>query len=160
MRASSTYLSRYASSSDNLRKVLRRKLVRRLAGETAAVSDEHAALVDSVVASFVELGLLDDEAYAEARLNSLRRRGAPSRQIAAKLANRGVDAETVARAIAADPVSDRQAALRYAQRRRLGPFRIRDRAERRERDLAAMVRAGFSLADALAAIDATDDPTD
>src|SRR3546814_10996461 len=40
-----------------------------------------------------------------------------------------------------------RAALRYARRRRLGPFRLEsgpdDRAERRERDLAAPGRRGF-----------------
>ena len=40
---------------------------------------------------------------------------------------------------------EREAALAYARRRRLGPFRLRERAERRERDIAAMVRAGFAL---------------
>ena len=37
------------------------------------------------------------------------------------------------------------AAARYARRRRLGPFRAApEREERRQRDLAALARAGFA----------------
>ncbi|HEY9537533.1 MAG TPA: hypothetical protein VIS03_08050, partial [Kiloniellaceae bacterium] len=54
-----------------------------------------------------------------------------------------------------------RAALRYARRRRLGPFRLEsgpdDRAERRERDLAALGRRGFDYETARRIID-SDDP--
>ncbi|MEQ8164587.1 MAG: hypothetical protein RIC93_00755, partial [Alphaproteobacteria bacterium] len=40
---------------------------------------------------------------------------------------------------------DLVSACRLLRRRRLGPYRQRDRAERFEKDLAALARAGFSL---------------
>ncbi len=51
---------------------------------------------------------------------------------------------------------DLLAALRYARRRRLGPFCRGDRFERREKDLAALARAGFGVAFARPVIDADD----
>jgi regulatory protein len=51
--------------------------------------------------------------------------------------------------------TDLRAALRFAKRRRLGPFRTpKERATRRERDLAALGRAGFSYEVARAVVDA------
>ena len=49
-----------------------------------------------------------------------------------------------------------QAAVALARRRRLGPFRQKDRKEHRDRDLAAMARGGFEYQLARKVIDATD----
>ena len=70
-------------------------------------------------------------------------------------------AEDIAAALAvlrdqtADP--DLAAAIAYARRRRIGPYRTRgDREERRERDLAALARQGFGYDIARRVIDAHD----
>ena len=164
-RAGAFYLERYASSSQNLRRILERKIARRLADGaheepdpgTAAV---HREMVEAAIAHFTELKLLDDTSFAEARFSSLRRRGASLRQAGARLAQKGVDRETIDRLATGDDTGDRRAAFVYARRRRLGPHRARDRTERRDRDIAAMMRAGFSFADARAAIDADLDGED
>ncbi|MEY3012663.1 MAG: hypothetical protein RIT45_1398, partial [Pseudomonadota bacterium] len=44
----------------------------------------------------------------------------------------------------------------YARRRGLGPYRFSDRAERRDKDLAAMMRAGHAMRVARAVIDAAE----
>ena len=156
-RAAAHYLGRYASSAENLRRVLERKTARRVAeaeeGE-APGPEECRAMIEATLARFHELKLLDDDAFAAARLSSLRRGGASLRRIEAKLSEKGVDRETIARTLETDESTDRAAAFAHARRRRLGPHRLRDRAERRERDIAAMMRAGFGLSDARAAIDA------
>ncbi|MCA9558512.1 MAG: RecX family transcriptional regulator, partial [Myxococcales bacterium] len=78
-----------------------------------------------------------------------------------KMRQRGLPADLIDAALEAadaeveDP--DLAAAARYARRRRLGPFRPAEaRAERREKDLAALGRAGFSYAIARRVIDAED----
>ena len=80
-----------------------------------------------------------------------------------KLAQKGVPRDLVDEALEAlvetleDDDPDRSAAWTYARRRRLGPYR-RDpevRAERREKDLAAMGRAGFPWGLARAIVDGT-----
>lgn len=157
-RAAAHYLERYAASQEGLRRILERKVARRLAGAPDPVEAERfAEMIEATIARFVALGLLDDEAFAEARFASLRRRGASLRQAAARLGQKGVDRETIASVVGADTAGDLAAAHVHAKRRRLGPHRARHRAERRERDIAAMLRAGFGYADARMAIDAEPD---
>ena len=156
-RAAAYYLGRYASTAENLRKVLERKVAGRIRewgdDEKAPDPGESSLLVEATVAHFLDLKLLDDRAFAEARLASLRRRGTSIRQVQAKLSEKGVDRELIAEVVGGDETDDRAAALAFARRRRLGPYRLRDRAERRDRDIAAMMRAGFGLGDARSAID-------
>ena len=136
------YLGRYASSAENLRRVLTRR-VRRHSPETAQVT---AQLIDALVARYREAGLLDDAAYAAGRVQSLQRRGESMYAMRARLAAKGVAAADVADALsglqttAADP--DLAAACAFARRRRLGPYR--KSAADRARELGAFARAGFS----------------
>lgn len=151
-RAALAYLERFASSADNLRRVLTRKVKWRCRrrGEEPA---EFVALVDDVVHQSLSSGLLDDRRYAKGRVASLRRRGASARLIGAKLAAKGVAREVVADAVRENPGSDGEAAWALARRRRLGPYRPRERAAFRGKDLAAMARAGFGFALARSVID-------
>lgn len=139
------YLGRYASSAENLRRVLRRR-ARRHIGSDREREREVAALIDALVARYRDAGLLDDAAYAAGRAEALFRRGESQRAIRARLKSKGVAAPLAAEAVAglgADrPDPDLAAACAFARRRRLGPFRLRP-AERR-RELAAFARAGFS----------------
>ncbi|MGP9818662.1 RecX family transcriptional regulator [Salinarimonas sp. NSM] len=161
-RMALAYLERWASSAENLRRVLARKVERRcrLRGEAPEAA---LGLVDEAVARALRSGLVDDEAYAEARVASLRRRGGSRRAIAARLSAKGIAGEAIDEALArhadarveddpdADPELDAATAL--ARRRRLGPFRTTGRAENRERDLARLARAGFSYGVARAVVD-------
>lgn len=155
------YLERYASSTAHLRRLLVRKVARSAA---AHGTDEAEGLraVEALIAELLRLGLLDDAAYAEARARSLHRRGQSLRAIRAALAQRGVAAETIEGALAAlaeqatEP--DLAAALAYARRRRIGPYRAgaaaAANAELRERELAALGRRGFSYETARRVVEA------
>jgi regulatory protein len=141
-RAAMSYLERYASSAENLRRVLRRKVDKRcrLRGEDPA---EFHDMIDEVVAKSLKIGLIDDTRYAEARVATLRRRGGSARAIQAKLSAKGVDRGTIAAALGGEEGDESQAARAFARRRKLGPFRSGERAPYRDKDLAAMARAGF-----------------
>ena len=136
------YLGRYASSAENLRRVLKRRVHRRAPEAQQAA----AALIDAIVARYRETGVLDDAAYAAARVQALHRRGESMRAMRARLAAKGVLAADVAdafsglRAVALDP--DLAAACAFARRRRLGPFRRA--AADYARELGSLARAGFS----------------
>lgn len=152
------YLQRFATSAANLRRVLMRKVERsaRFHGTDPA---EGAQWVEALIARFVASQLLDDALYAESRAQSLRRRGASGRTIALTLRQKGVEGGIIDTAMAAaDEAEERPelaAAARLARKRRLGPYRATEgRREARERDLAALARAGFSYDVALAVIDA------
>ena len=119
-RAALAYLERYASSAENLRRVLRRKVDKRcrLRGEDPAAFHE---MIDEVVAKSLRSGLIDDARYAEARVATLRRRGGSARAIQAKLSAKGVDRTTIAAALEGEEGDEAQAARAFARRRKLGP---------------------------------------
>jgi len=153
------YLGRYASSAENLRRVLMRRVRRRAPEAAPAIS----ALIDALVARYREAGLLDDAAYAAGRAQSLHRRGGSLRAIRARLAAKGIAASDLVDALsqlqAAAPDPDLAAACAFARRRRLGPFRRA--AADHARELGAFARAGFDrrVAEAVLAcadIDAVD----
>jgi regulatory protein len=135
------YLGRYASSAENLRRVLMRR-VRRLSPEAVLPAKP---LIEALVIRYRESGLLDDAAYAAGRSQSLHRRGASLRSIRARLIAKGVPAAVVAGAVSglrdAAPDPDLAAACAFARRRRLGPFRRA--AADPGRELGAFARAGF-----------------
>ena len=139
------YLGRYASSSENLRRVLLRRARRRITGSPDAVQ-QAAVLIDALLARYRDFGLLDDAAYAVARVQSLHRRGEFATRIRARLAAKGVESSVAAEAVqtlrdeTADP--DLAAACAFARRRRLGPYR-RAAAEP-ARELGIFARAGFA----------------
>jgi len=155
--AALSYLSRYASSSGNLRRVLARKVAR----SVAHYADDSAPLlatIDVLVDRHAASGAIDDKLYAETQLRKLRRRGASGRAIAQRLAAKGVPADIIIEqaALLGDRGQDRAAAIMLARRKRLGPFRQGLRAEHRLRDLGALARAGFDYTVAAAVVDAPD----
>ena len=151
------YLGRYASSAENLRRVLWRRARRRLDDEREALA-EARTLIDALVARYRDSGLVDDAAYAGAQARSRLRRGQSLRTIRAGLAAKGVDADDTTAALEAlredggDP--DLAAACAFARRRRLGPFRRGDGD--RAKELAAFARAGFARAAAEAVLGCAD----
>src|SRR6516164_9273557 len=120
-----SYLGRYASSAENLRRVL----IRRARRHSPEAAQQAAVLIEAIVTRYRESGLLDDAAYAAGRVESLHRQGDSLKAIRARLAAKGVPAAVAA-------------ACAFARRRRLGPFR-RGMADR-HRELAVFARAGFS----------------
>ena len=152
------YLERYASSAENLRLVLGRRVRRRVGNDEAAVGAA-GALIEALVARYRATGLLDDAAYAAGRTRSGLARGRSLRRIAAGLAAKGVGAADAAAAVAAlgDGTADPElaAACAFARRRRLGPFR-RAAADRR-RELAAFALAGFARRTAEAVLACADE---
>ena len=145
-RAAMAYLERYASSSEQLRRVLIRKVDNRcrLRGEDPA---EFRDAIDEVVAKSLRVGLVDDARYAEARVATLRRRGGSARAIQAKLSVKGVDRH-----------DHRGGPRGRGGRRGEGRARLRPTPQTRplsggrtsrpigDKDLAALARAGFGFA--------------
>ena len=159
-RAALAYLARYAAPSAHVRRILQRRLDRAEArGAEMRVGPED---IEALLADLARMGLLDDRAWAEAQARTLRRRGASARAVAARLSARGTPRGEIEHLLAGeDEGAELQAARALARRRRLGPWRDpTERAERREKDLAAMARAGFRLDVARQVIDADEPPGD
>lgn len=144
------YVGKYATTRAKLRSYLSRKL-----RERGWNGDREPAL-DVLANRFAELGYIDDAAYALGQSRSLSVRGYGRRRVEEKLRIAGVDEADGA---AAREHAQRQqvaAAVRFAERRRLGPFAaaVADWPQR-EKWIAALVRAGhdFSLARAISLMD-------
>jgi regulatory protein len=152
------YLERYAASAAHVQKLLLAK-VRRSAERHGTDAEAGAAYVRALIERLQRSGVLDDGRYAEGKAQSLRRRGGSARSIRAALTAKGVSREEVETALSAaddgtlSGEADLVAARRLAQRRRLGPWRKRDRASHRMKDLAALGRGGFSYEIARQVID-------
>jgi regulatory protein len=142
------YLQRYATSAENLRRVLMRKIDRSCAFHKAP-ADEFIPYVDELLARYLRSGLLNDKGFAEAKAATLRRQGKSRRAIQAKLQGKGLSAEDIAGAIEKAGGSDEDelhAALAFVRRKKLGPHRqkpLRD-AKDAQKEMAALGRAGFS----------------
>nr|WP_281411526.1 regulatory protein RecX [Enterovirga sp. DB1703] len=127
--------------------------VRRRLGPGEPVAGEVASTIAEVIQRLAQGGFLDDRSYAEAKVGSLLRRGASLRAVRSKLRGKGVGEETIAAALAGHSPDELALARRYAERRRLGPWRTRPDPKARDRDLASLCRAGFPYAIARAALE-------
>jgi len=155
------YLQRFAASSESLRRVLMRR-VSKSAYHHDTDPAEGAAFIEDIIIRFQGAGLLDDTIYAEGQVKSLFRRGLSRRAITNRLRGKGVDRdiiETQLNTLREDnPDPDLTAAIAFAKRRHLGPFRPPEqRPDRRQRDLASLARGGFDFETAKKVIDAEDE---
>lgn len=133
------YVARFATSRGKLAAYLRRKL-RELGWDGEGEPD-----IAALVARYAELGYVDDAAYARAKSGDLLRRGYGPRRVTQALGQAGID-EDLRAAVSASQHEARAAALQLARKRRFGPFAADppDPATR-EKQLAAMLRAGHGF---------------
>lgn len=142
------YVARYAVSAAKLKSYLQRKLRER------GWEDESEPDIDTLVGRYVGLGYVDDEAFARTKSASLLRRGYGPRRVEQALGAAGI-AQDIRMRTRAGKGRERAAALALARKRGFGPFGA-ERPDRllRERQLAAMLRAGHSLDSARELVDA------
>lgn len=142
------YVARFATSAAKLERYLVRKLRER------GWDDEGEPDLGALVARYVALGYVDDVAYARARSGSLLRRGYGPRRVRQALGEAGIP-DTVREEVHPGESAARRAALALARKRGFGPFgRHRPDRQQRERQLAAMLRAGHPLDSAREMVDA------
>lgn len=133
------YVARFATTQGKLRAYLQRKLAER------GWDGEGAPAIEALVGRYVELGYIDDAAWARMKAGSLLRRGYGARRVGEALGHAGVDEDLRAEVRPAE-AEEFRAALVLARRRRFGPFSLEplDRP-RRDKQVAAMLRAGHPL---------------
>ena len=152
------YLGRHSASQQRLREVLGRFALRKLGHfEPAEIQDA----ISLVVADCQRLGYVDDAAFAMSQARSKRRSGKSALAIRRGLQQHAIDDELVAEALgrADEDLSDGElgAALRHAERRRLGPYHKSQMDDaKRQRHLASLARAGFALGIARRIMDLAD----
>lgn len=101
-------------------------LLRKLRGRSLSLAEARTALggvdgvdesvIEEVVAKFVDLGYLDDEAFAEQlAMSAIERRGQGRRAVVQTLRKRGISREVADAAIAELPDDDAERALEFAR---------------------------------------------
>jgi regulatory protein len=143
-----SYVARFATSGAKVERYLARKLRER------EWEGESGPDISGIVQRLRELGYVDDAAYAASRSRNLLRRGFGPRRVSQALNEAGIDAE-IREQVRAGDAAERRAALALARKRRLGPFGPphTDRPQR-EKQIAAMLRAGHRLDSAREMVDA------
>ncbi len=148
------YLSRYAASEASLRRVLQNRVRRAAMRDEAFASDREAqaalaAAIEKIVEGHKLSGVLNDTAYAEMKVGSLRRAGRSARRIAQHLTQKGVKSGVIEEALAGDEDgAELKAAQAFAKRRGLGSYRKGGASEdwkAKSKETASMARAGFSF---------------
>lgn len=140
------YVGRFATSRAKLISNLKRK-IRERGWEDTVEPD-----VEAVADRLVRLGYVDDAAFALSKARTLTIRGYGEGRVRQSLRAAGIGEEDSAGARELAAASAVSAAVKFAQRRGLGPFAARDLDTRaREKALSAMIRAGhrFALAKAI-----------
>lgn len=143
-----SYVGRFATSRAKLLHYLKRKLRERGWG------DDGEPPLDALADRLVRLGYVDDRAYALSKARALTGRGYGERRVRQALSLAGIADEEAVDARDLAEAEAVESALRFARRRSLGPFAAeRPDPRRREREMAAMIRAGHGFGLARAIID-------
>jgi regulatory protein len=142
------YVARFSTSAAKFERYLTRKL------REKGWDGEGEPPVAAMVARYVKLGYVDDESYARMKSGSLLRRGYGARRVNQALGEAGI-AEDLRAEVAPGEAVAREAAATYARRRRFGPFgAVSPDPVLREKQFAAMVRAGHGFGAARRLVDA------
>jgi regulatory protein len=144
------YVGRFATTRAKLRTYLARKLRER--GWDGAREPDVGAIAER----FASQGYIDDSSYALSKSQSLTSRGYGKRRVMEALKAAGIEEEQGIEAREHAETEAISAALRFARRRRVGPFAESAPRDPREKEklLAAMIRAGhgFELSLAILAL--------
>ena len=162
-RAALHYLDRYNGTSRSVRQLLQRRVTRARREGQELDSQEIAGWIDALISDLQRLGLINDGNFAIGRARSLHASGQSLAMIRLKLQAKGINSADIDAAI--ERLKDErgenlalEAARTYVRKRRLGPYRPKDqRADKQDKDLAALARRGFSYDIATAALKGKDE---
>lgn len=147
------YLQRFSASSGHFKIIMRRKIQKSCAFHIDQNEQDCLDILDTVTQKFQDMGYINDDAYAGALVYSYAMKGLSFRRIEQKMRMKSLSSDTVKQAIT--HYKDQQnntgidfekiAALRMTKRKRLGHFRRPEKEENKNKELAALARAGFSF---------------
>ncbi len=153
------YLERYDAPEAHVRRLMMRR-VRRSVRHHELDLEECTEMLEAALEEFVAAGLIDDRRFAENLARTGRARGWSTRRLQQAMREKGVGSE-LSREVMEEQQEDLEhdpdlvAAVRYARRRRFGPWRREDaREDAYRRELASLARAGFSFGIARQVLDA------
>lgn len=145
------YLQRFATSTTRFREVMTRKITLSCRAHPDQNREDCIRMLDRLIDKFIDLGLLNDDGYAQGVASSLHARGLSERAIRMKMQMRGLNEEQIDTALkeylgrnetSRDDL-EMKAALKLAKKKKAGPY-AQEQDYDYEKTLAAFARAGFS----------------
>jgi len=139
------YLERFESSKENLRKVLYRRIDKYVFINKEYNPKQAYLWADEVVKECLEQNFVNDERFADFKINDYLTAGKSKRYIEQKLKQKGIDEAIVSQFFENSSYSELNTALQFAKKKKIGCFRENDddKKANRQKDLATLVRAGF-----------------
>jgi len=152
------YLKRFDSSVANLRLVLQRRVNDYAYHVPDFAKSDAYDWIETILSDFMNVGYLNDSRYAEMKIKSYILAGKSVRYIQRKLKEKGIDENLTDQLITQQNFDPFDAAIKLARKRKIGPFNPNEclRKERRNKELAILVRAGFDYDVAVRVLDSTD----
>lgn len=147
------YLERFASSSDNLRFILQRRC-KKSSHPDDIPQDQQNKAIENIINRFERLGYLNDTLYAESLIPTLYRQGKSKTIIIQTLRQKRVPPFIIDQEIEKfyheeESHDDYQAALVYAKKKKIGPYRPQESCsidhKQYQKEMARMARRGFSF---------------
>ena len=149
------YLSKYSSSSKNLEKVIKKKLIK-LSKNNTLIIDEVDQWINLTIQKLEENKILDDLEFSKSKALSLFRSGKSSKMIYGKLKNFGISDEYIRIAISnisenhidsnSNEDLDYNAALIFARKKNISLDKLRNEPKDKiQKSLKKFNNAGFSL---------------
>jgi len=155
------YLERYATTEANLIFILNRKVDRILFDNECGdeKKEEAVSWINEIVEKCVKNNLVNDRLYAEGKMNSLLIAGNSIAVIKNKLRVKGVPLDIISELVEAieidNPSINLISCIKYARKRRFGPFRVREVQDKTvNKEQASMARAGFSYDESMKVLNA------
>ena len=142
--AGAYYLERFSASITQFKKVMGRKI--ELSCRDHPEQDKEACFVslEIVIKKFESLAYLNDNNYGRILVGSLQNKGMSHTRLLMTLRLKGLSEDIIDQiAPERDIDNDKKSALRWAKRKRLGPFSLRVRENDMSRGLSSLARAGF-----------------
>lgn len=139
------YLKRFETSAANLRAVLKRRIDDYAYYDKEFDRAEAYGWIEELLEEFIRLKYVDDARFAEIRIRGYLAAGKSPRYILGKLKEKGIDEHLANSLLDEQEYDPFESALRLARKKKIGPFSVSEdiRRERRNKDLAILVRAGF-----------------
>jgi regulatory protein len=135
-----SYVARYATTRAKLARYLGRKIAER------SWAEDTEPPIAAITSQMVDLGFIDDAAFALSRKDSLLRRGYGEGRVRQAFHQAGIESETSSRILVIEEDEAFQAALTHARKRRFGPYSNAETDPRqKQKQLASMLRAGHSF---------------
>ena len=141
------YLERFETSKDNLYLVLKRRIDKYAFFDKEYDPSQAYIWADEIVEECSKKNFVNDERFAEYKINSYLRAGKPRRYIEQKLKQKGIDDKVITDFFEETEYNELEIAKNFARKKKIGPFREskEKQLENYQKDLSTLVRAGFNF---------------